>query len=288
MALTDLPVVRVMPRGHLHRAGTELHRHRIVGHDRDLPAHERQPEHPANLALIALVPGVHRHRRIAEHRLRPRRCDNHVVGERHPTLAHHWVPEVVELCLLLLVVDLEIAQRRLAARTPVNHSQAAINEPVAIEIHERRPYGLHDRRVERENIAFPVGACSEPGMLLGNPGAILANPHPGSFDKGLAADVMAREPLPGKFPFDDVLGGDTGMVFAGDPQHTISTHPVPAHKRVRQGIFETMTKVEFTRHVWRRHDDAVGVTGATGLEITGLAPHLIDAAFYFLRLVSRG
>ena len=44
VALADREVVGVVGGGHLDAAGAELHIHVVVGHDRDLAAHQRQGE----------------------------------------------------------------------------------------------------------------------------------------------------------------------------------------------------------------------------------------------------
>ena len=58
--------------------------------------------------------------------------------------------------------------------------------------------------------------------------AVLSHPHPCAFDERLAAEVLARQAFFGEFAFDDVLGGDAGVVFAGQPERRVALHAVPA------------------------------------------------------------
>ena len=67
----DLEVGGVVRRGHLHRPGAEGGVDRRVADDGDLPAHQRQAQGAPDQPPVALVVGVHRHRGVAEHGLRP-------------------------------------------------------------------------------------------------------------------------------------------------------------------------------------------------------------------------
>ena len=62
-----------------------------------------------------------------------------------------------------------------------------------------------------------------------------------------------------EFAFDHVLGGDAGVVFAREPERGVALHAMPADERVGDRIFEAVAEVQFTGHVRRRHDDAVGL-----------------------------
>ncbi len=64
---------------HLDDAGAELGIDELIGDDRDRAAGQRQPHLEAQEILVALVVGVDRHRRVAQHRLGPGRGDDHVL-----------------------------------------------------------------------------------------------------------------------------------------------------------------------------------------------------------------
>ena len=78
--LADLEVVGVVRRGHLDRAGAEFRVDVLVGDHRDLPVHDRQQHGLADQVPVALVIGMHRDGRVAQHRLDPGGRDHHRVG----------------------------------------------------------------------------------------------------------------------------------------------------------------------------------------------------------------
>ena len=81
---------------------------------------ERVPHHLADLRLVARIVGVDGDRRVAEHRLGAGGGDHHLaraVGQR--------IRELVQLALRpLVVVDLEVGERRPARRAPVDERRA--------------------------------------------------------------------------------------------------------------------------------------------------------------------
>ena len=81
--------------------------------------------------LVALIVGMHRHARIAEHRLGARRCNFNVVIH-----AINPIAEMPEMPLLRLMLDLDVGDRRRAVRTPIRDARALIDQPLLIEAHE--------------------------------------------------------------------------------------------------------------------------------------------------------
>ena len=100
--LADLEVVRVVRRGHLHRAGAERRVDVLVGDDRDAPAGERQLDLGADQVLVALVVGVHGDGGVAEHRLGPG-------GGDHDRVVAVAVPDRDQLAVVVGVLDLDVA-----------------------------------------------------------------------------------------------------------------------------------------------------------------------------------
>ena len=135
-ALADLEIVEVMPRRDLDRARPELGIGVVVGDDRDQTAGERQPHLFADQCGVAFVGRIHRDRHIGEHRFGSRRRDADVprpVGKR--------IAQVPELALQFARFDLEIADRGLQARIPVDEALVPVEQPFVVEIDEH----LHDR-----------------------------------------------------------------------------------------------------------------------------------------------
>ena len=75
MPLADLEVVEVMRRGDLHRAGALFGVGIFVGDDGNEPPDQRQADIAPDKFGVALVFRMHGDRRVAEHRLGPRRRD---------------------------------------------------------------------------------------------------------------------------------------------------------------------------------------------------------------------
>ena len=251
MALADRIVVGVVRRRHLHRAGAELAVDVVVGDDRDDPVRQRQPHAAADEAAVALVFGMDHHRHVAEHRLRPRR--------RHHQLAAavlERIADVPQEAVLLLALDLQVGDRRLQHRVPVDEPLAAVDEAFLVEPHE----GLGDDRrqplVHREVLARPGHRGAHAAHLAGDGRAALLLPLPDAIDEGLAAERMAVLALLLQLALDDDLRRDAGMVHARQPQRVVAAHAVPARQRVHDRLVERMAHVQRAGDVRRRQLDA--------------------------------
>ena len=72
---------------------------------------------------------------------------------------------------------------------------------------------------------------------------------------GAGAEARQHDPLLGKLSFHYHLGGDTGMVGAGLPQHVATAHALIADENILQGEGQGMAHVQAARHIgWRHHD----------------------------------
>ena len=60
----------------------------------------------------------------------------------------------------------------------------------------------------------------------------LVLPLPDPLDERLAAEVVAGLALLGQLALDDVLGGDAGVVHAGQPQRLVALHALAAGEGV--------------------------------------------------------
>ena len=114
-------------------------------------------------------------------------------------------------------------------------------------------------------------------MLEDQP-AGLGLPLPDLFDERLPAQVVPRQPLLGELALDDVLGGDAGMVHAGQPQRLVPLHPAPPDQCVHERVFERMPDVQRTGDVgWRYHDaERRPVAVVVGFEVAAFDPLLIQ------------
>ena len=85
----------------------------------------------------------------------------------------------------------------------------------------------------------------------------------------------------GELPFDDDLGGDSGVVAAREPEGRVAHHAMPADERVLGGGGQCVAEVEFTRNVGWGHDDderLLPLFYGWG-EVAVVEPKLVDAAF---------
>src|SRR5436305_13981604 len=88
-------------------------------------------------------------------------------------------------------------------------------------------------------------------------------------------------------PLNDVLRGDTGVIFSRHPQGVVALHAMVANKDIFNGGCDGVTKVKRTRDIRWRHADDKRRTGRTGLWLE-VASFFLDAlpfVFNGLRLV---
>ena len=136
----------------------------VVGDDRQLAADDRQHGRAADEVPVALVLRMHGDRGVAEHRLGTRRRDHQPVA---PVAARRRVGDVVELALDGPRLDLEVGDRGVQRRRPVDHVLAAIDQPLVVEPHEGVAHRAREAGVEREALARPVAAGAEQLELAG-------------------------------------------------------------------------------------------------------------------------
>ena len=97
-------------------------------------------------------------------------------------------------------------------------------------------------------------------------------------------------PSCGQLALDHVLGGDAGVVHAGQPQHLVALHPPAADERVLDRVVERVADVQGAGHVRRRDDDAVRlpVAGRVRGEVAAGYPLLVPTLLYLARGVLGG
>ena len=121
VARADLPVVEIVRRRDLHRAGAEFAIDVVVGNDRNLAPGQRQFQLLADQVCVAFVLRMHGHGDVAEHSLRARRRDDHAFA----TVAR-GIADRPQRAVLFLIVDLKIGHRRHQHRIPVHQTLATI------------------------------------------------------------------------------------------------------------------------------------------------------------------
>ena len=255
---------------------------------------------------IAFVGCVHRDRAIAQHGFGAGCRDRDIValfGQGDITVFVFFdvgvgraicqrVFEVPHVTVDFGGFDLEVRNRGLKMRVPVNQTFAAIDQALVVHIHEHLDHGIveitffarrgtggagHGERVarpiKRGAKTFELADDRAPGLLL------LLPDFGGEFFAGEIGPALA---VFGKLAFHHHLGRDAGVVLTGLPQRVEPAHAVPAHQNVLQRIVERVAHVQRPCHVGRRDHDREGFLArgiGTGLEGTGVFPCGIEAGF---------
>ena len=319
--LADLEVVEVVRRRDLHRAGALLGIGIFVGEDRDLAPDQRQPHLGARLdqRRVARIVRDARQRRCRRASSRAaswrRRCSpcrspapspptdsgSGTCGRtdcapapcralRRRTASPDRRAGPLERAARLDLHDLEVGDRRLELRVPVDEALVLVDQPRLVERDEHLEDRLRQALVHGEALAAPVARGAETLQLIGDGRAALFLPGPHLLDELLAPDGAPVRLLPlHHLPLDDHLRGDAGVIGARLPEHVLAAHALEAAQHVLQRVVERVPHVQRARHVRRRDDDAVGLrVGAirpAGLEGVGALPFRTDARLDFGGLV---
>ena len=126
--LADVVIIEVMGRRNLDAACAELRIDIVIGDDRNTAANDRQNNFLSDEILVALIVRMHRNGTIAQHRLGPRCGDNKMTVARGKRVA-----EVPQVTLLVGRENLEVRQRCVQGRVPVDEALATINETVFVQ-----------------------------------------------------------------------------------------------------------------------------------------------------------
>ena len=160
MTQTDLVVVEVVGRRDLDATRAEVRVDMGIRDHRYFTIGERQGEAFANEVTKSLVLRMHGDRCIAQHCLGPRRRDRELaaaIGER--------IPDMPETAVFLDRQDLEIGQRGLQHRVPVDQALAAVDQALFVQPHECFLHRPRHAGIHRETVAAPVHRSAEPAQL---------------------------------------------------------------------------------------------------------------------------
>ena len=279
MVAADLEVGWIVAGRDLERAGAELGLDAGVRDHRDRPLHVGDDHLLADRVPVALVVGMDGDRDVGEDRRRPHGRDRDRAGA-----VREGVAGVRERVVHVDVLDLEVGDRRLVERAPVDDPLGAIDPPPLPEVDEEAHHRLDVGVVHREALAAVVERGAEAAELAHDRPAGLLEVAPDPLDERLAAELLARRPLLRELLLDDVLGRDAGVVVARLPERVEAAHPVPADQDVLERAVQGMAHVQRTGHVRRRHADderlVAALAGAGPVETLGLPgplPALLDA-----------
>ena len=297
-----LEVVDVVGWRELDHTRAELAIHEVVRHDRDGAVRERQHDVCAHQSRVAVVLRVHGHARIPEHGFRPggghrevpasvRQLSNgfgtrgRCVGRRTPGRLRERIPEMVQPTLRLLPFGLLVGERRETPRTPVDDVFAPVDQVFLVQPHEHLPHRAGEPFIQGEAGPRPIAAASDGPELLQDPVTGVVNELPHAFHERLAAQVVSGLAFGLELALDHVLGGDTGVVRARDPEGWTALHTLPADEDVLDRVVEPVSHVEHRRHVGRWDHDHVRRFAVSGTlrgvlgrdtEIPALFPASVD------------
>ena len=172
-------------------------------------------------------------------------------------MADHGVAEVPEKAVVRLMFAFVIGQRGSATRAPVDNVVATVDEVFLVEPAEDLGDGVAETLVHGKAFMFPIATTAEFAELVDDGAAVEFAPFPDAFDERVATEVAARFAFLLQRFFDDVLGGDAGMVGSRNPQDVASLHASPTHKNILHGVVERVAHVQDAGNVGWRNDDTV-------------------------------
>ena len=298
MALGDQVVVGIVTGRHFERAGPELRVNVLIGNNGNLSLQHRHKSGLADQMGVAFVLGMDGDGRVAQDRLWPGCADLDVAGRgcRTVSLAQR-IAEGVELALDRLMFDFQVADSALTAGTPVDKVIAAINEPVVVEADEGLEDGVAETVVKGKAFSAPVARNSHTALLAADLAVIFVLPVPHLLHEAFPSQVVTGSTAFGQFAFDDILGGDSGMIGARHPQSRPAGHAVIADQHVLDGAGDGMAQMEYASYIGRRHGDderrRVGV-GKTAFDLLFRAkkahrlPPCVQLLFPLLRFINLG
>ena len=281
VALRDLVVVRIVGRRDLDRARPEGPLDVLVGNDRQAPPEEREDRVPTDERAVPIILRVDRDCRVAEERLGA--SGGHAdpgAGIGRAVIALQVVADRPERARLVAVDVLEVADRRQAARAPVDQRLAAVDEPRVPQALEGDAHCPGGALVHGEALAAPVGRCAEAAVLRADDVPRLAHEVPHALQVPLATERGPGLPVLGDDPVEHELGADAGVIDARQPERIVAAHPVVADECVLHRGRQRVADVQRTGHVRRRldHDEALsaGRRLVRGPECVGGQPALVD------------
>ena len=282
MALAHLKVVGIVGGGDLHHAGALFHIGVLVAHDGDLLVDQGQDHVAAVEVRIAGIGGIDGHSGIAQHGFGAGGGQFQIF----PGLLD-GIEQMPEVAFLLLVFHLGVGNGGIAAGAPVDQPVAAVDDVLFIQAHKDLAHSLAAALVHGEALTAPIAAGAHAAQLAADASAVLSLPGPGVLQKLLAPDIGLLDTLLGQLFHHLDLGGDGGVVGAGQPQGGIALHAMIASQGVLQGAVHGMAHVQLTGDVGRGHADGEGLFAfhAMGFESAALLPMLIGGGFDGLGIV---
>ena len=205
-------------------------------------------------------------------------------------LLDEGVADVPEVALALPMLHLQVGEGGLTAGAPVDDAFAPIDEAVVVEADEGGANGLLGTGVHGEALAGPVAGGAQAAELSADLSPVLVNPGPDALQELISPQLVPVQAFRRQLPLHHVLGGDGGMILAGEPERRLAAHAVPAGEDVFQGDEHGAPQVEVAGDVGRRHDDGEGLSLRVDArrEVAALLPEAVQPLLHRSRVVGLG
>ena len=167
------------------------------------------------------------------------------------------VAQIIKLRLLLYEVHLIVGDGCTVHRIPVDHTEAAVNQPFLIQIAEHFRHRLGAEWVHRECGAVPVAGATQLAKLLQDDTAVVVSPVPGMLQELLTSKVGFLYALSSQLGNHLGFGGNGSVVGAGHPAGVLALHTGAAHQDILDSLVEHMPHMEHTGNVWRRDNHGI-------------------------------
>ena len=288
VAFADFEVQLVVAGRDFERPGAEFGVDGGVGDDWDQAVESAQGEADvaAMVGLPAFVVGVDGDGDVGGDGFGAGGGDHDAVGQFAPLFVDEGIADVPELAFGFAVFDFDVGDGGQHLGVPVDDAFAAVDALFAEEVDEGLADGAAGGVVEGEDAAVPVAGSAHPPGLIFDPGAGASDPVPDAVDEGFAAEIASVDAFAGELLFDHTLGGDAGVVAAGQPESGMTEHAAPADEGVFDGQGDGVAEMEDAGHVGRGHDHREGVE-IVAVVIVGIGrgepaapfPEVVDRGF---------
>ena len=271
---TQHVVVYVVSRSDFQTSCTEFDVNIIVFDDRNYAVYQRYNDLFAFQPMVLRVVRVDTHGGIAHDGFRT--CGSYygIAASLFITVYHfafcsgftahivvgNVIAQVIQFTVFFLIDHFLVRKGSQGFRVPVDHTNAAVDEPLVVQVDEYLDDTGATFLVHGESGAVPVAGCSQTAQLLQNDSTVFFCPGPGMFQEFFAGQVCLLDTLLCQFVHHLCFGSDGGVVGTRYPAGVLAHHAGTAYQNILDGIVKHVSHVENSGHVWRRDDDGVRFT----------------------------
>lgn len=179
------------------------------------------------------------------------------------------------------MIHFVIRKGGMAARAPVDDIFALVDQPFLIELHEHLAHGTGQIVVHGETLARPVHRGAERLNLIDDAVPVFLFPCPYPFDEGFASHIVAAFALFCQRAFHHVLGGDSGVIRTGNPQHFLALLAGMATEDILERMVQRMSDMQRAGYVRRGNDDGIGFSLGVHVGREGVVLFPVSAPVFF-------